>query len=182
VNVDKLCDRNPRLGLVQDLAERYKFHHWELEYADLFERRGGFDLTIGNPPWVKVEWDDTGVLSDAEPKIAVRDWSKRKVSQNRMSVIEENSLRDTYLAEYEGDEATQNFLNSIQNYPLLKGVQTNSYKCFLPQGWRIGRSDGMTGYLHPEGVYDSSKGGELRKAIYPRLNAHYQFDLTTRQK
>ena len=175
VNVDKLCDRNPRLGLVRELADRYKFHHWELEYADLFEQRGGFDLTIGNPPWVKVEWDDTGVLSDADPKVAVRGWSKRKVSENRMSIIEENRLRDTYLAEYEGDEATQNFLNAIQNHPRLRGVQTNSYKCFLPQGWRIGRDDGMTAFLHPEGVYDDPNGGDFRRALYPRLRGHYQF-------
>ena len=175
VNVDKLCDRNPRLGLVRELADRYKFHHWELEYGDLFERRGGFDLTIGNPPWVRVEWDDTDVLSDAEPKISVRDWSKRKVSQNRMSVVEENNLRNLYLAEYEGDESTQNFLNAIQNYPLLRGVQTNSYKCFLPQGWMIGRDEGETAFLHPEGVYDDPNGGSFRKALYPRLRGHYQF-------
>ncbi|MCS4223873.1 hypothetical protein [Salinibacter ruber] len=79
VNVDKLCDRSLRLGLVQELADRYKFHHWELEYADLFERCGGFDLTIGNPPWVKVTWDDTGILSDEEPKIEVRGWSENKM-------------------------------------------------------------------------------------------------------
>ncbi len=175
VNVDKLCEKNDRLGLVRALADRYKFHHWELEYADLFERRGGFDLTIGNPPWVRVDWDDTGVLSDAEPKIAVRDWSKREVSQNRMSVIEENHLRDTYLAEYEGDESTQNFLNAVQNYPRLKGIQTNSYKCFLPQAWRIGRDEGNTAFLHPDGIYDDPNGGDFRRAVYPRLRGHYHF-------
>ncbi len=175
VNVDKLCDRNPRLGLVRELADRYKFHHWELEYADLFERRGGFDLTIGNPPWVKVEWDEQGLLSDAEPKISVRGWSKNKVSKNVMALVEENRLRDEYLATYEEAEGTQAFLNAQQNYPRLKGMQTNSYKCFLPQGWRIGRDDGNTAYLHPEGVYDDPNGGEFRKVLYPRLRAHYHF-------
>jgi len=175
VNVDKLCDRNPRLGLVRQLADRYKFHHWELEYADLFERRGGFDLTIGNPPWVKVEWDDTGILSDVEPKISVRDWSKNKVSKNRMGIIEKNRLRDAYLADYEEDEGTQAYQNAQQNYQLLKGMQTNSYKCFLPQGWMVGSSEGITAFLHPEGIYDDSGGGSFRRSLYPRLKGHYQF-------
>jgi hypothetical protein len=175
VNVDKLCDRNPRLSLVRELADRYKFHHWELEYADLFERRGGFDLTIGNPPWVKATWDDTGILGDVQPKIAVRGWSKNKVSKNRMEIIEENKLRSEYLADYEEDEGTQAFQNAQQNYPLLQGMQTNSYKCFLPQGWRNGRSEGVTAFLHPEGVYDDPKGSRLRRTLYPRLRGHFQF-------
>ena len=39
----------------------------------------------------------------------------------------------------------------------------------------IGRDEGATAYLHPEGVYDDPKGGDFRKALYPRLRGHYQF-------
>jgi hypothetical protein len=175
VNVDKLCDRNPRLNIVRDLAERYKFHHWELEYADLFDQRGGFDLTIGNPPWVQVNWDEPGLLSDVEPKLEIRDWSKRQVSKNRMSLIEENSLRGPYLADYEEAEGMQAYFGSVENYPRLHGMRANTYQMFLPQGWRLGRDKGVTAYLHPEGVYDDPKGGNFRKALYPRLREHYQF-------
>jgi hypothetical protein len=175
VNVDKLCEKNDRLGLVRELADRYKFHHWELEYADLFEQRGGFDLTIGNPPWVKATWDEQGLLSDHEPKISVRDWSKNKVSKNVMALVEENGLRDAYLSDYEAAEGTQAFQSALQNYPRLKGMQTNSYKCFLPQAWRIGRDAGTTAFLHPEGIYDDPNGGDFRRAVYPRLRGHYQF-------
>jgi len=175
VNVDKLCDRNPRLGLVRDLADRYKFHHWELEYADLFERRGGFGLTIGNPPWVQVNWDEIGLLSDVEPKVEVRDWSKRQVSQNRMEIIEENSLRGPYLADYEEAEGMQAYFGAMQNYPRLHGMRSNTYQMFLPQAWRIGRDVGNTAFLHPEGLYDDPNGGNFRKSVYPRLRGHYQF-------
>jgi len=175
VNVDKLCRRNPRLNRVRALAERYKFFHWELEYADLFARRGGFDLVLGNPPWVKVEWDEGGFLSDYEPRFAVRGFSKTQIGREREAVIETHGLRDAYLADYERAEGTQAFLNARQNYPLLKGMQTNTYKCFLPQGWRVGNEDGMAAFLHPEGVYDDPKGGDFRKALYPRLRGHFQF-------
>ena len=175
VNVDRLCDRNDRLGIARDLAERYKFLHWELEYADLFDQRGGFDLTVGNPPWVKAEWDEQGLLADSEPKIDVRGWSKKKVSDNRVRLIEENNLREPYLADYEAAEGTQAFQNAVQNYPLLKGMQTNSYKCFLPQGWRNGRKNGVTALIHPEGIYDDPSGGNFRKEVYPRLRLHFQF-------
>ena len=47
VNLDMLCERISRLQIVKELENRQKFHHWELEFADVFEIRGGFDFIIG---------------------------------------------------------------------------------------------------------------------------------------
>ena len=60
-------------------------------------------------------------------------------------------------------------MNAIGNYPLLKGSQTNLFKCFLPQAWRLASAQGVQGFLHPEGVYDDPKGGALREMLYGRL-------------
>ena len=67
VNLEELTDIFPRFALVQSLADRYRFFHWELEFADIFHDRGGFDLVLGNPPWRKVEWNESGVMGDADP-------------------------------------------------------------------------------------------------------------------
>ncbi|EIY9871623.1 hypothetical protein MOG37_004102, partial [Escherichia coli] len=85
------------------------------------------------------------------------------------------ALEAAWRSEYEGCEGMQNFLNAQQNYPVLRGVQTNLYKCFLPQAWRLGAQKGVAGFLHPEGIYDDPKGGQLRASVYPRLRAHFQF-------
>ena len=65
----------PRLQVVRGVAARIKFHHWELVFAEVFVERGGFDLIVGNPPWVKVEWEEKGVLSDYHPILHIRDVS-----------------------------------------------------------------------------------------------------------
>lgn len=49
------------------------------------------------------------------------------------------------------------FLNATQNYPLLKGQQSNLFKCFLPLVWQVG--SGVQALLHPEGPYDDPNGG-----------------------
>lgn len=64
VDLAALCERTPRLKLARKIAAENKFMHWELEFADLFIERGGFDLVIGNPPWIKMTWNEQGVLSD----------------------------------------------------------------------------------------------------------------------
>ena len=84
-------------------------------------------------------------------------------------------MRGAWFDEMEATEATQRFLNATQNQPLLKGQQTNLYKCFLPQAWMIASQRGAVGLLHPEGVYDDPKAGVLRAALYWRLRRHFQF-------
>ncbi len=175
VDVDRLCRENERLGLVKKLGIQYRFLHWELEFADIFEEKGGFDLVLGNPPWIKVEWKEAGVLGDAEPQFVLRKYSASKLNELRDTAIEQLDLKSLYLSEFEAADGTQNFLNTYQNYPQLKGTQSNLYKCFLPQAWMIGNKQSISGFLHPEGIYDDPNGGILRKNIYPRLRSHFQF-------
>lgn len=176
VNKDFLYRIFPRLELVDKLAARYKFFHWELEFADIFADHGGFDLILGNPPWLKVEWQEGGILGDFEPQFVLRKFSASKLNSLREATFERiPQLAASYFSEFEESEGTQNFLNGLVNYPELKGIQTNLYKCFLPQAWRIGSTSGIGGFLHPEGVYDDPNGGQLRASIYPRLRLHAQF-------
>lgn len=176
VNKDFLYGIFPRLRKVDELAARYKFFHWELEFADIFADNGGFDLILGNPPWLKVEWQEGGIMGDYEPQFVLRKFSASKLNTLREeTLLRMPALEQAYFSEYEEASATQNFLNGLVNYPELKGIQTNLYKCFLPQAWRIGAKSAMCGFLHPEGVYDDPKGGKLRSEIYPRLKLHAQF-------
>jgi hypothetical protein len=176
VNLDELCGRLPRLKLVRDLSEQHRFMHWELEFADIFKESGGFDLILGNPPWIRVEWDEVGVLSDDEPIYVLRKLSAPKMRQLRQETLRKHpALREAYLEEYVEYEGAQNYLNAKQNYPLLLGTAANLYKCFLTQSWMTGRVAGIQGFLHQEGPYDDPNGGSLRRALYPRLRYHLQF-------
>ena len=175
VDVDRLCRENERLSLVQDLVEKQHFHHWEMVFADVFADKGGFDLVLGNPPWIKVEWEDAGVLGDAEPLFILRKFSAAKLNQLRDETLDRYGLKKQYLQAFEESEGAQNSLNALQNYPLLKGQKANLYKCFIARAWELGGRQGVAGFLHPEGVYDDPNGGFLRRDLYPRLGYHFQF-------
>ncbi len=183
LDLEKLFESFPRLRFVDELARRRRFHHWELAFADLFygagrdgKARGGFDLVLGNPPWIKVEWEERGVLGERNPVFALRKLPAAELSKQRgVAFARHEGLRGTWIAEAEEAEAMQAFLNATQNYPALAGQKANLFKCFLPQGWMIGSTRGISGFLHPEGVYDDPKGGEFRAVLYPRLRSHFQF-------
>ena len=173
VDVDALSEQFPALKTVREIAERYRFFHWDLEFADILADRGGFDLILGNPPWIKVEWYETGLLSDYDPMVAVRKLTALQTTQARNGIFGKvPEARAAYLSEYVGQDSIAGFLASPSNYPLLSGAP-NLYKCFLPQAWHYGV--GVSAFLHPESVYDDPKGALLRSELYHRLRYHFQF-------
>ncbi len=175
VDIPKLRRDNPRLDLAARIAEANHFMHWELEFADLFADRGGFDLIIGNPPWIKLKWNEQGILSDANPMFAVKKLTATQTTHERAQALEIAETRKMYFSEYESISGEQNFLNATQNYPDLKGQQTNLFKCFLPLAWERNNAKGCAAFVHPEGVYDEPNGGALRGKVYSRLRYHFQF-------
>ena len=167
------ADSSVRVG--REVAERLHFHHWPLRFAEVFAGRGGFDLVVGNPPWVRLALDEAGTLSDFDPKIVLRRLSAAQVVARRVGIVEPPDARAVYLQEFETQTGGQQFLGDPVNYPLLLGMKANLYKCFITIAWSIGSPMCAVGFLHPSGVYDDPKGGLLRAAMYSRLAHHYQF-------
>lgn len=176
LRISRLRQHFPRILQVEAVAEARRFMHWELFFADHLLLRGGFDLVVGNPPWIKVEWNEAGILGEKNPLFAIRKVSASDLVKLRADAFADfPGLQAAWTEELQEAEGTQNYLNAMQNYPLLKGVQTNLYKCFILTAWRLSGPQGVSGLLHPEGPYDDPKGGALREAIYTRLRRHFQF-------
>ncbi len=176
LRISKLRQHFPRIPQVEAVAEARRFLHWDLCFADILLQRGGFDLTVGNPPWLKVAWNESGILGERNPVFAIRKISASDLVKLRTEAFDQfTGLQTAWTDELQEAEGTQNFLNAVQNYPLLKGVQTNLYKCFIPLAWRLASPLGVSALLHPEGPYDDANGGNLREAVYARLRRHFQF-------
>lgn len=176
LRISRLRQNLQNIKTVEESSSRHRFFHWELAFADVFGGQGGFDLVLGNPPWLRVQWNESGVLGEANPLIAIRSYSATEMAESRAKAFSHfPKLKAEWTREYEASEGTQSFLSRIQNYALLDGVKTNLYKCFLPLGWGVARDVGIVAYLHPEGVYDDPSGGLVRHDIYKRLMAHFQF-------
>ncbi|XMA39051.1 hypothetical protein O1157_27295 [Streptomyces albogriseolus] len=74
----RLPFRFPWLNTVEDIAgttekdikaeDGHGFFHWELHFAHVFRGPGGgFDLQVGNPPWVQPRWVENPILAEHEP-------------------------------------------------------------------------------------------------------------------
>jgi hypothetical protein len=176
LRISRLREHMPRIHQVEQIAETRRFMHWGLCFSDLLLRRGGFDLILGNPPWLKVEWNESGILGERNPIFAVRKISASDLARLRAEAFEQFSgLQYAWTEEMQEAEGMANFLNAVQNYLLLQGMKANLYKCFMPLAWSLSSPQGVSGLLHPEGPYEDPEGGVLREVLYSRLRMHFQF-------
>ena len=134
----------------------------------------GFDLVLGNPPWLKVSWNDAVVLNEFDVTLGVKESKSAGYNKARLPLLQDIDNRRFYSDAFCQGQGVVTFLNSHHEYPVLAGIQTNLYKNFIVRAWAILAEKGIGGLLHPEGPYDDSRGGKFRTAYYQRLKGHFQ--------
>ncbi|MEU0914528.1 class I SAM-dependent DNA methyltransferase [Streptomyces althioticus] len=169
-----LESRYPWAGVARDVALRQGFFHWELEFGQVFAR-GGYDMQVGNPPWVRPRWLEAPVLAELNPwfmlsdKPGAEEW--RIAKQNTLSPI---GLR-FYLEELASYAGTLTSLGSTATYPELANTQPDLYRAFMARTWGNNRRDGFVGLLHPDSHFGGVNEGKLRAATYRHLRFHANF-------
>jgi hypothetical protein len=164
-----------RIQYVQKLSETYRFFHNELEFIEVFKVQSGFNVIAGNPPWIKLIFEEKGILSETFPEVVIRKTSASSVKKYYSSTLVEKSIKISYYDEYIETESISNFIGSLQNYYYLKGQQSNLYKAIIINGLNQISEDGYLGLLHPESIYDDPNGNLLRNKVFKHLRFHFQF-------
>ncbi|MBV2366826.1 class I SAM-dependent DNA methyltransferase [Streptomonospora nanhaiensis] len=169
-------DRYPWLRVVRDTAREQGFLHWELEFALVFARGGGFDLQVGNPPWVRPKWKEDSVLAEYEPWFMLtKKPSASEKNRRRSAELTKPEVRDYVLDELTATATTADYLASPQVYPLIAGSQPDLYRAFMCQTWDHTAAGGTVGLVHPDTHFNGDKEATLREAAYRRLRVHGDF-------
>ncbi|MEW6474310.1 MAG: restriction endonuclease subunit M [Actinomycetota bacterium] len=167
--------QHPWLVACREIADRQAWFHWELDFGPIFQR-GGFDVQIGNPPWVRPIWIDEVALAEHDPWFGLTDPIPEDERRSRRQVVlGDGSARSRYLADRAENHALNALMGSVTQEPLLAGLENNLYLQFITGTWRRSGPGGTIALLHPEGHLGSPKASTLRAACYRRLRAHYHF-------
>ncbi|MFE3861736.1 class I SAM-dependent DNA methyltransferase [Streptomyces goshikiensis] len=169
--------RFPWGAVANDVAAQQGFFHWELEFAQVLTANSGFDLQVGNPPWVRPRWQEDLVLAELEPwfvlaeKPSEAEWRLRK-----RDVLAGRPDRQRFLlAELATHEGAVSVLGSPAAYPLLVGTQGDLYRAFMTQVWRHMAPFGSAGLIHPDTHFGGAREGALRASTYRHLRVHGHF-------
>ncbi|MGW4350750.1 DNA methyltransferase [Nocardia sp. NPDC004582] len=165
----------PWLAVTQGIAERAGFCHWELDFAPVFARRG-FDLQVGNPPWVRPDWDEASMLAEFDPWWQLADKPSELVKQkNRTALLSQSRALTSLLNERAEQAGAKEYLGSSVNRPTLGGLHPDLYRCFMDHTWKAAAPQGIVGLIHPESHFTELRATQLRRETYSRIRRHWQF-------
>ena len=156
-----------RYRVIKQITAQERFFHWELAFADIFAAAGGFDLIVGNPPWTTLDWKDAEFLAPYQPQIVVRKWSADQVARRKRDILDTDDKGRAWVAAFRAATGQTAFFRHPWQYAELAG-RPNTYKAFLLQGFRLVKTQGMVGFVHPVDHLKDPKGRALRSACYQR--------------
>lgn len=175
LSIERAMDASPWLRISQSIADVQGFFHWELDFAKVFGQ-GGFDLQVGNPPWVRPDWDQASVLAEFDPWWQLVNKPSESAKRAKLSeTIAHRGALAAFLDERAAQAGVQELLGSSVDRPLLSGLRPDLYRCFMDQTWRTTSRRGIIGLIHPESHFTEPRANGLRRATYRRLRRHWQF-------
>ena len=172
--IDSVIEEHEWLTVVRDVAETQGFFHWELDFATVFAR-GGFDLQVGNPPWVRPDVEVETLLADGDPWWMLT--KKPSVSDRKQRLPQTLARPGVFATVLDGAAETEvlaEFISDHTVYPVMEG-RPDLYRAFMCQVWGHQSSRGISSLIHMETHFTDAKTLSLRAVAYRHLRRHWQF-------
>ena len=172
-NVEALVETFDWLTVAVEVAARERFVHFDLIFADVMKKRGGFDLIVGNPPWAKPSWNEGLVLADIDPLYAGLSASDAKsvLAEALPKARGEKRFLREYVSTRGGIEITS---SEVMN-PFAGGGSNNLYRCFIDLSFRLISTSGYAALIHQDGHLGDPKSGAFRRHWYGRITKYFEF-------
>lgn len=182
-NVEALIENFDWLKTAVEVAERERFVHFDLIFADVMKARGGFDVIVGNPPWTKPSWNEGLVLADIDPLYAGLSASDaKKVLPEALpkapSVRREGRTVpavEAFLQDFVSTRGAMEVTSSEVMNPFAGGGSNNLYRCFIDLSFRLVAPQGYAALIHQDGHLGDPKSGAFRRHWYARIVKHFNF-------
>lgn len=176
-DTEVLSDGVPWFGVAETISNEQNFHHWELAFVEILGeslRGQGFDLIVGNPPWMRAQWNEEIVMSECDPLLGVRSTSASKFNARKSDLLSRAFFKNLWSQGFHETSGRVACLSAPSHYWILSGSKTNLFKNFVVRSWGIAAPNGIVGFLHPNGIFEDPRGGAIRSEYYSRLLSLFQ--------
>lgn len=197
-----LCQRMGSRGVLKEYAEkqtwwgkflevraRERFFHWEIEFPDVLldDKRPGFDVVLGNPPWDKILPDRIefygahdvllSVFVGGELDTRIKELEKAHPGldkeferyEERLSVLTDALKRD-----YQWQE------RKIGGR--ISGGHPDLFKFFVERGHRLLAPGGRAGLVLPAAIYNNEGATGLRYLLLDEARVERFYCFENREK
>jgi len=138
-------------------SEKVGAFHWFIEFPEIMERDGGFDVVIGNPPWERFKLQEQEFFAARSPAIAAApNKAERQKLIDALETADPDSAdgrlwRDFVFAKRTAEAASE-FARSSGRYPFTGRGDVNTYALFAELFARLAGARGRAGIIVPSGI------------------------------
>jgi hypothetical protein len=142
-------------------SEKVGAFHWFIEFPEIMERDGGFDVVIGNPPWERIKLSEQEFFAARSPAIAAapNKAERQKLIDDLERADPESAdgrlWRDFVFAKRTAEAASE-FARSSNRYPLTGRGDVNTYALFAELFSRLVGPAGRAGVIVPTAIATDS--------------------------
>lgn len=142
-------------------SEKVSAFHWFIEFPEIMERDGGFDVVIGNPPWERIKLQEQEFFAARLPAIAsAPNKAERQKLIGALEKADSDSAdgrlwRDFVFAKRTAEAASE-FARSSGRYPLTGRGDVNTYALFAELFSRLVGPRGRAGVIVPTAIATDS--------------------------
>ncbi|MGK5441424.1 Eco57I restriction-modification methylase domain-containing protein [Micromonospora sp. URMC 105] len=168
---------------IMELAGRYSFFHWHLEFPEVFQVpdkidravtgeagwTGGFSCVLGNPPWDTLSPDEKEFFSTYNPDVRAM---RKEARQTAIAyLLESPAIRDRWELSRRDLYALVHFLKRSGRYRLFsqgnlgKG-DFNVYRMFVETAMTVTGTGGTIAQVTPSGIYNGANAQAIRAELF----------------
>ena len=167
---------------VKELSARHDYFHWPLEFPELFgpDGAGGFNATIGNPPWDVMQPNTQEFYVDYDPHF--RKYKKQEALQVIKSLnVKYSSLTERWALYEKGFHESAAYCKEPSAYRSLERGKIDLYKAFLERFFRLLQTGGHMGIVVPSGLYTDQGCQPLRKMFFDGSSVDFLYCFENRR-
>jgi len=161
---------------INAVAQKYHFFHYEIEFAEIFQKsHKGFHCIIGNPPWDKTKFDDKDFFP--QYRSSYRTLKQSEKEKIRKEVLEYAHVQKAYNEQKDQIEKTNEYYKIT--YPYNAGAgDGNLFRFFIEKNLSLLSEKGSLTYLTPSAWIYEDGSTKLRKHILEKfeIDFFYQFE------
>lgn len=138
-------------------SEKVSAFHWFIEFPEIMERDGGFDVVVGNPPWERFKLQEQEFFAARSPAIAsAPNKAERQKLVDALEIADPVSANGRLWLEFvfakRTAEAASEFARSSGRYPLTGRGDVNTYALFAELFSCLAGAHGRAGIIVPSGI------------------------------
>ncbi len=155
------------IGKAEDMASRYRFFHWPLEFPNVFHRdRPGFDVVVGNPPWDEITVEELAFYALREP--GLRGLPNLADRRKRIAQLDLQNL--AWRGEFEAEQAklatVRGFFSESGGYQLQGVGDKDLYQLFCERYSHLVRQNGRLGVVLPRTAFLAKGARRFREWLF----------------